>query len=115
MTTQPTTTTHQTFSFRVAEYDEWTRVVLKGAIDVSTAPRFLGCLQESLGRNPKAVILDLLELDYIDSVGLGVLVTGHKRAKATGTRFVLSKPKDTFRRLLELTGLNEVFEVDNSG
>ena len=108
-------TTQQTFTFRVAEYDRWVCVFLKGAIDVSTAPGLLGCLQESLARNPKAVVLDLSELDYIDSVGLGVLVTGHKRAKEAGTRFVLSKPQATLMRLFELTGLNHVFDIDELG
>jgi anti-anti-sigma factor len=50
-----------------------------------------------------AIMLDLRELTFIDSVALHSLVRARQRAKANGQRLILVGARPTARRLFELT------------
>jgi anti-sigma B factor antagonist len=56
-------------------------------------------------------VVDLTELVYLDSTGLSVFVTAHKRASASGIEFCLANPNSSVRRLLGITALDEIFVV----
>jgi anti-anti-sigma factor len=57
------------------------------------------------------VVLDLLEVDYIPSVGLGGLVGLMKRLRADGHRFILTGLQGEVRMLLSITRLDKLFEI----
>ena len=85
-----------------------------GEIDVASAPEFHASLGELIGREVAVVIVDLSEVTFIDSTGLGVLVGAEKEIRGAGRdlRVVVTRPQ--IRRVLELTGLDEVFTVMSS-
>ena len=56
-------------------------------------------------------VVNLSNVDYIDSSGLGVLVAIHKRSLQHGGSVAISGLKGTVKELFELTRLNKVFEV----
>ncbi len=60
------------------------------------------------------MILDLRELEFMDSTGLGLLVTTNKRAREAGRRFALVKGGQQVQRLLSLTGVGERLTVVDS-
>ena len=99
---------------RVTYGENSVSIALKGEVDMSTAPELLESVQLAFARNPTSIVLDVGELAYIDSVGLGVLVTVYKRAQVAATEFVLSAPTGRMLRLLEITGLKDVFAVGES-
>jgi anti-sigma B factor antagonist len=57
------------------------------------------------------VLLDLAEVTFTDSEGLGALVSVFRSAALVGRRFVIFAPRSNFRSLLRLTRLQRVFEV----
>jgi anti-sigma B factor antagonist len=81
----------------------------EGEIDVASAPEFHAGLSDLVGQG--TVIVDLSDVSFIDSTGLGVLVGIEKQMRENGhdLRLVVTQPQIT--RLLELTGLDEVFTV----
>ena len=80
----------------------------QGEIDVASAPEFHDALSGLIAESPAVLMSDV---SFIDSTGLGVLVSAEKqmRAEGSGLRLVVTHPQIT--RLLELTGLDEVFTV----
>lgn len=85
-----------------------------GVLDLYTAPRLREAMVEVLaGRNePFVVTLDVSGLDFIDSSGLGVLIAVLKRLRHIGGNLVLRAPSRSMSRLLDLTGLDKVFTVE---
>jgi anti-sigma B factor antagonist len=83
----------------------------QGEIDVASAPEFHDALSGLIAESPAVLIVDMSDVSFIDSTGLGVLVSAEKqmRAEGSGLRLVVTHPQIT--RLLELTGLDEVFTV----
>lgn len=82
-----------------------------GEIDVASAPEFHAAVSDLIGQGAKVVIVDMSDVSFIDSTGLGVLVSAEIEMREEGIdlRLVVTRPQIT--RLLELTGLDEVFTV----
>jgi anti-sigma B factor antagonist len=95
----------------VAGSDSHYEIHVRGELDMSTAPE----LREPLLRLAKGegvyVTLDLSGLAFVDSTGLSVLVTGLKRLRQQGGDLTLRSPTPATRRVLEITGLTEVFAI----
>ncbi|MBO3462785.1 STAS domain-containing protein [Aetokthonos hydrillicola Thurmond2011] len=56
-------------------------------------------------------VIDLAEVDFMDSSGLVCLVKGLKGARQSGCRLVLCNVKAPVRLILEITQLDSVFEI----
>ena len=84
---------------------------VRGEIDVATSPELHAFLTDMITAEPELVVVDLTEVSFIDSTGLGVLVgaLGDVRARGGDLRLVVTQPQ--IIKLLELTGLDEVFAV----
>ena len=81
---------------------------LVGELDLAGAPHLKARL-EPLARARTPVLLDLSELEFMDSSGLFVLVNYHRRATTEGwTLRVEPQLQPPVRRLLQLTGLDTV-------
>jgi len=59
-------------------------------------------------------IVDLAEVSFLDSTGLGTLVAGLKRCEEEGGRLVLARAGAQVTRVLQLTRLHRVFDVFDS-
>jgi anti-anti-sigma factor len=59
----------------------------------------------------KNVEADFSEVRFIDSVGLGALLSVHKKACERGGRLVLVNPADNIRHFLELLHMDKVFHI----
>jgi anti-anti-sigma factor len=87
------------------------RLRLIGEMDAGTVEIFRNAIAELKEAGAERVILDLGELDFIDSTGLGALVAAHKRFREAGGDLVLSGVRPRVAKLLELTGLDKAFTV----
>ncbi len=56
-------------------------------------------------------VIDLMSVDFMDSLGLVALVKGLKAARQSGCRLVLCNVQAPVRLVLELTQLDSVFEI----
>ena len=57
------------------------------------------------------VVVDLQQITFIDSAGLGVLVGAHRRMRERGGRLRIVRPPPLVERAFELTGLDEVLDM----
>ena len=101
----------QLLEVRVDELADWTVVTLSGQLDVATAPDLRQALQEAQYAGADRVVVDLADLQFLDSFGLGVLVGGLRRARLHGGRLVLAGANDRIRQILEVTGLDTTFHL----
>ncbi len=81
-----------------------------GALDLGDAARVREALQSAFTTTSSDVIVDLTEVDFVDSVILSVFVTAHKRFAASDRNLAIVVPPD-LRRVFELTGLIGVLDV----
>ena len=89
-----------------------TRVVaLEGEIDLSTAPEAERRIAEAEDAEPERLIVDLRAVTFMDSSGLRILLTAHRRAEEQGRGFALITGGDAVERLLSVTGLAGRIEV----
>jgi anti-anti-sigma factor len=63
-------------------------------------------------RSAKTVVVDLKNLDYMDSAGLGMLLTLRDKADKAGTSVVLRQPKGDVKELLKLSCFDTLFTID---
>lgn len=93
------------------ELDGCVVVAVAGELDLSNSDTLRIRLVESLGRSLRHVIVDLRDLSFIDSSGLSALVAAWKHAQNRGANFSLAAPQRPVSKVLQLTGLSEVFCV----
>jgi anti-sigma B factor antagonist len=60
---------------------------------------------------PKAIVLDLRGLDFIDSTGLRTLISEHERSRQSGRTFALVKGSRQVDRLMSITRVSEHLRV----
>ena len=83
-------------------------------IDAANAERLKPRLLEHLGQFGPDLCLDLGQVNFIDSTGMGMLVSVLKEAKEKGGHVSLVNPNREIQRLLQITGLERVFRVQHS-
>jgi anti-sigma B factor antagonist len=71
-------------------------------------------IKEMLGKGKSQIVLDLAEVSYIDSVGLGTLVAGYTSAQNQGATLKLANLTKRFRELLNITKLVTIFDTYDS-
>jgi anti-sigma B factor antagonist len=84
---------------------------LHGSLDIATSPSVRAALLEAAEGGQHDVIVDLTNLEFLDSTGLGALIGAHKRSKEHGGRVRLVAQEGQILRLLRITGLLGVFAV----
>jgi anti-sigma B factor antagonist len=82
-----------------------TVVTLQGALDAGTAARLEEQFAEMSRRGIACIDLDVAGLEFMDSIGLAVVVAEHKRAKAGGGGLVIHHPSRRVIRLFQTHGL----------
>jgi anti-anti-sigma factor len=97
------------FSTEVRKQGQATIIALSGELDLASS----AALEEELDRvaGTGVLILDLRQLEFIDSTGLSVLVKAHQEAEESGREFGLVKGGAQVQRLLALTGLAERLRI----
>lgn len=95
---------------RESEY-ETSIVALSGEIDVYTSPKVKDALGSLIDKGTYKIVIDLTNVRYIDSTGLGVLIGGLKRVREHGgtVNLVCSNPQ--IRKIFDITGLVKIFGI----
>lgn len=87
---------------------------LRGSLDLATAPSLRAALVEAANEGKHEIIVDLSQLEFLDSTGLGALIGAHRRALESGGRVRLIVNEGPIQRLLTITGLMRIFAVYSS-
>ncbi len=86
----------------------------QGRIDVETASDLRDKLKELSQAAPSLIVVDMKEVDFIDSSGLAALVSGLKALRELGGTISLSRPHPQALTALRLTLLDRVFPIFSS-
>jgi len=104
-----------TFELSVEEVDDRTAVVtVRGEIHLATAPEFSERLNDVIAEGRTAVVVDLMEVGFIDSTGLSVLLNGLRRVTRQRGRMAIVCSNPTVLRLFEITRLDTTFDIHPS-
>lgn len=83
-----------------------------GEIDAFTAPMLKERLASVQNIKGLQVELDLSEVAYIDSTGLGVFVGFYKALKGNDGYMKITGVNDRLKKLFEITGLNKIIDIE---
>jgi anti-sigma B factor antagonist len=87
------------------------RIVLTGELDISTAPRVEEELRRVEEDRPAVILLDLRELEFMDSTGLRVIVSADGRARDEARSLRLVRGPEAVQRIFRVTRLDERLEI----
>lgn len=90
------------------------RVVrLGGELDLYNAAQVRSALDDACAEDPERIVVDLGEVEFIDSTALGVLIETRTRLK-NRDGFLLAAPGLETRRALQISGLDKLFTVHDT-
>lgn len=87
-------------------------VTLTGEVDLHTAPSLEQALEGVIGLGGTSIALDLVEVSFIDSTVIGVLLRYRERLRNLGGELVIVTEDRRVLRILEITGLDRVFSIE---
>ena len=98
----------------VKEQGGWSVLAVSGEVDVATAPRLRERLVDLVTEGNHRIVVDLENVDFLDSTGLGVLVGALKRVRTHDGDLALVCTQPRILKVFEITGLTKVFSIHKS-
>lgn len=86
-------------------------IKLAGEVDMSHSPSVHQTLVEVLENRPARLIIDLTEVTYMDSSGVGTLVDALRRVRVSGGKLCLVAVAPRVLSVLQITKLDQFFEM----
>ena len=96
------------------EADGTTVVAVGGEIDVYTAPRLRDKFTELVAAGSYDIIVDMQNVEFLDSTGLGVLVGALKKVRQHDGSLELVCTQERLLKIFRITGLAKVFVIHES-
>lgn len=84
-------------------------IKVDGEIDVATAADLRKLLTDMYQETQADIVLDMTDLCYIDSTGLGVLIGAYGRMHEEGYGVHIVNPRENIAKLLRITSLDKIF------
>ncbi|HYN99948.1 MAG TPA: STAS domain-containing protein [Actinomycetota bacterium] len=95
----------------VTVLDKQAVISVIGELDFHSAPRLREQILNVLNAGVIDLVIDLGQMDFVDSSGLGVLVMGLKRMRECDGSFKLRSPTTNTSKVLEISGLSKLLLV----
>lgn len=94
--------------FQVVQEETLDQFILhvSGELDLSMVPQLRTALEPVMNRTDKALILNLKQLKYIDSTGIGIIVSVLKLRDELKAPFFVREIPPAVKRLFDLTGIS---------
>ncbi len=96
---------------RIEHDREAPRLVVAGELDLSSAEELDAHLKQLEASDPGLLVLDLRELEFMDSTGLRTVIAADARARDRGARLVVVRAPDEVHRVFRLTKMDEHLEL----
>jgi anti-sigma B factor antagonist len=87
------------------------RLVVSGELDLASAEELEAHLVQLEASEPDVLVLDLRELDFMDSTGLRTVIAADARAKDRGGRLVVVRAPEEVDRVFRLTRMDQHLEL----
>jgi anti-anti-sigma factor len=104
-------TTDDRLEIAVSGVGDDATLLVKGEIDLGTAPLLQAELSRLADAGRRRVRVDLRDVTFMDSQGLNVLARAHRRLVAEGAALTLVAPSEPVRRVLEITGVDRIVTI----
>ena len=101
-------------SIDVATTDNQTVLTVKGEIDAYTAPLLKEKLLPATAKVAEKIVVDLNDVTYMDSTGLGVFISALKSTKEHGSTLTLVNLQERVHRLFKITSLDSIISIDTT-
>ena len=98
-------------SCKVSKENDATRVLLKGAFRRDVSLELAEVMEKLLNRQTMYIILDLSEIDFLDSSCLGLIIFSSRRIAAYGGQLCIQNPHPSVVELLTDSRLNRVIKI----
>ena len=85
-----------------------------GEVDVYTAPKLREAVVEAVDAGQVRLIIDVQQVEFLDSTGLGVLVGALKRVRGADGSLDIVCSQERLLKIFEITGLDKVFGLHDS-
>jgi anti-sigma B factor antagonist len=86
-------------------------VMVGGELDIATAPRLISVLNRAVQEALKSLVVDLSDVDFMDSTGLALLINANRRLTRRSKGFAVVCPPGPLRRVFEVTDMVETLKV----
>lgn len=86
-------------------------VTVSGRVDSNTAPELDDALKASINRGCHNIVLEMSGVDYLSSAGLRALVSARRACNGKNGDVRLATPSERVQEVLELAGLDSIFET----
>ncbi|MCE5237243.1 STAS domain-containing protein [bacterium] len=96
---------------KTALSDEATLFAPAGELDAYTGPQLREELAEAVADGARWLVLDMSRVEYIDSVGLGIIVGAAKRTVEQGGNLAVVAARPNVLRVFEISGTRELLNV----
>lgn len=97
--------------FEVTKTNGETKLLIRGSLDINTAPALAEEIDRILATKPTKVGVDLASLDLIDSSGVAALVKLYKGVRANGGTIQISGARDQPLAIFKLLRMDKVFNL----
>jgi anti-sigma B factor antagonist len=101
-------------SVSTSDRGKLTVVHVGGEIDVYTAPLLREALDKQVAAGRAHLVVDLEDVTFMDSTGLGVLVGRLKLVRAQNGSMRIVSSQDRILKVFKITGLDKVFHIHDS-
>jgi len=88
-------------------------LVLSDQLVDADRPMFERVVAQVVGAGPRSIHVDFSNLTYMDSAGLGLLLTLREQAEKARSQVVLTNPKGSVREILELARFDTLFTIQH--
>ncbi|AGX02295.1 MULTISPECIES: anti-sigma factor antagonist [Bacillaceae] len=95
------------------ENDTLVQAKISGEIDAYTAPKLRESLFPLSEKEAVEMVVDLSEVSYMDSTGLGVFVGVFKNVRSNNGKFQIVGLSERLKRLFEITGLADIIDINS--
>jgi anti-sigma B factor antagonist len=86
-------------------------VLVEGELDIATAPRLISVLNGAVQEALRSLVVDLSDVDFMDSTGLALLINAHRRLTRRSKGFAVVCPPGPLLRVFEVTDMVETLHV----
>ena len=101
-------------TIRRSEQPPWTVLSAGGDLDVVGAPELRQAVVTVVAEGARLLVLDLSDLDFVDSFGIGAVVGALKRLRQRGGDLALVCPTPRIRRVFEICDLDRILALHDS-
>jgi anti-sigma B factor antagonist len=98
----------------VSERDGWTVVEVTGDLDLATAPALRQEVIALVGDGRRRIVLDLTGTEFLDSLGLGLVVAIAKRVRVNGGELAIVCPEPRLQRVFRIVDLDRILPLHES-